>query len=391
MAQPRGWVLPVIVFSQFTGTSLWFAGNAVAEDLRQAWFLPEGVVGHITSSVQFGFIVGTLVFAFFALSDRISPRLLFFGCSILGGLANGAILFSPPGLIQLVVLRFMTGFFLAGIYPVGMKIAASWYAQDLGRAIGFLVGALVLGTAFPHLVKSWGTALPWQTVMLTLTVTAVLGGTLLLILVPDGPHLPKSPAAFQPRALLAMFRDRDFRAASFGYFGHMWELYAFWAFLPFFLGLYHSRVSPLTDLSLWSFALIAVGFFGCAFGGILSRRHGSARVAQVQLVISGLCCLLSPLSLQLPKPAFLLFMTLWGVTVIGDSPQFSALTARTAPRDRVGSALTMVTCIGFSITILSIQLLNTLSGLARPEFLFLALAPGPLFGTWSTLRLVGRM
>jgi MFS family permease len=171
----------------------------------------------------------------------------------------------------------------------------------------------------------------------------------------------------------------------------MWELYAFWAFVPFFLELHRQMVGGFGDISLWSFFLIAVGFFGCAVGGILSRRHGSARVALVQLSTSGICCLISPFMVSSPTPVFLLFMVVWGVTVIGDSPQFSALTARTAPRDRVGSALTIVNCIGFSITIASIQLLNLLSTGGYAQYLFLALAPGPVFGILAVRGLAGKM
>ena len=382
-------ILPIIVFSQFTGTSLWFAGNAVLSDLQQQWQLPSGALGHLTSAVQFGFIVGTLAFAFTALSDKISPRLLFLVCSLLGALAN-LLIFTASGMISLVVLRFVTGFFLAGIYPIGMKIATGWYAKGLGRAIGFLVGALVLGTAFPHLIKSLGGSLPWQGVILIVSGVATLGGLLMYAGVPDGPHLPQKPAVFDPRALPDLFKSKDFRAASFGYFGHMWELYAFWAFLPFALTSWNRLHEGSLNVSLWAFILIAVGFLGCAVGGILSQTKGSAKVAFVQLSISGCCCLLSPLLLNAPVGVFLGFLMIWGITVIGDSPQFSALSAQTAPRERVGSALTIVNCIGFTITIFSIQLLDLISRELPPQWLFLFLAPGPVFGLLSVRRLVGK-
>jgi MFS family permease len=362
--------LPVIVISQFAGGSLWFAGNAVLADLA----LPATALGYITSAVQVGFIVGTLVFAFFALSDLFSPRLLFFLCSLAGALFNVASLAFGESLAAWVMLRFATGFFLAGIYPVGMKMAAGWYERDLGNALGFLVGALVLGTAFPHLLREMGQSLPWQAVTLGASATAVAGGLAMLAFVPDGPYL-RQAATFDPRAFATIFRGRAFRASSFGYFGHMWELYAFWTFVPVVLAAHGEARVPL-----WSFAVIAAGFIGCALGGLASLRAGSAPVAFAQLLASGLCCVLSPLAFAAPGPAFLAFLLFWGIVVVGDSPQFSALNAASAPRNLVGSALTIANCIGFSITIGSIQLLNAALPMLGAQWLFLLLTPGPVLG-----------
>ena len=192
----------MIVLSQFAGGSLWFAGNAVLGDLRLALALPDAALGWITSAVQLGFIAGTLAFAFFAVSDIASPRVVFFLCALAGAAANAASYLMAQGLASLLALRFATGFFLAGIYPVGMKIAAGWYRDDLGKALGFLVGALVLGTAFPHLLKGLGTTLPAQQVMLGVSALAVAGGAAMLVLVPDGPFLSRG-ARFDPRAISA--------------------------------------------------------------------------------------------------------------------------------------------------------------------------------------------
>ena len=179
---------------------MWFAGNAVITDLQQSWGLAEQSVGYVTSAVQLGFIIGTLVFAFLAIADRFSPRRVFFFCSVAGAIANISLLIAPEGLTGLLILRFTTGFFLAGIYPVGMKIAAGWYEKGLGRALGYLVGALVLGTAFPHLLRGLGAELPWQQVMVGVSILAICGGMLMFWFVPDGPHLPKG-SAFNPRTL----------------------------------------------------------------------------------------------------------------------------------------------------------------------------------------------
>lgn len=376
MQQRPARILPAIVASQFAGTSLWFAGNAVLGDLQREWSLAPEALGYVTSAVQLGFISGTLVLAFLAVADRVSPRLVFLLCSLAGAAANLGVLAAEGGLAVLLACRFATGFFLAGIYPVGMKIAAGWYRTGLGHALGLLVGALVLGTAFPHLLKGLGQSWPWPLVLAGVSLVAALGGVLMYVLVPDGPNLVKA-AKFDPRALGTVFASKGFRASAFGYFGHMWELYAFWAFVPVVL----AARAPGHDTALWSFAVIAAGALGCAGGGFVSLRAGSARVAYAQLAASGACCLASPLVLLLAPPAAVLaFLVFWGVVVVGDSPQFSALNAANAPRESVGSALTIGNCIGFAITIGSIQLLNAASGTLPAEYLFLLLAPGPALG-----------
>ena len=379
------WILPVIVLSQFAGTSLWFAGNAVLGDLQAAWGLAPAALGYATSAVQLGFIVGTLAFAFFAVSDLVSPRKVFFACALAGAASNLGIVAFGSGFWSLLAFRFLTGFFIAGIYPVGMKIASGWYQRDLGNALGFLVGALVVGTAFPHLLRALGETLPWAGVLVAVSAIAAAGGVLMLLFVPDGPHLARG-AKFDPNALAVIFRSRDFRASCFGYFGHMWELYAFWAFVPVALA---AHGAGGLNVPFWAFIVIAAGFLGCAAGGLVSLRAGSARVAWTQLAASGACCVVSPLAFSAPAPVFLAFLVFWGIVVVGDSPQFSALNARYAPRELVGSALTIGNCIGFSITIASIQLLAALAGALPQAWLFVALAPGPLLGLLALRPLLG--
>lgn len=371
--------MAVIVFSQFAGTSLWFASNAIMGDLQQVWVLPDRALGYMTSAVLFGFISGTLLFAFFNVSDRFSPRLVFFTCSVLGALIN-LCLFFAGGLFPLLALRFTTGVFLAGIYPVGIKIAAGWYRSDLGKAIGFLVGALVLGHAFPFLLKAIGQKFPWEALVVSVSALCALGGVLMLLLVPDGPYTSKG-TGFDPAALGVIFRSKRFRASALGYFGHMWELYGLWTFVPVIVSMYAvAHPGAGLDVPFWVFCIIAAGAGACAGGGLLSVRVGSAKVAFAQLSSSGACCVLSPLLFYAPPPIFLIFLLFWGAVVVGDSPQFSALNARNAPQHLLGSALTIVNCIGFSITIASVELLNYLSTVMRPELLFLPLAIGPVLG-----------
>jgi MFS family permease len=379
VAKKHSWILPVIIFSQFAGTSLWFASNAILGDLQRQWGLGNASLSHMTSAVQFGFIVGTLLFAFFTIADRYSPRQVYLGCSIFGAISNLGLYLLADGLTTLIIFRFMTGFFLAGIYPVGMKIAAGWYRQGLGLALGWLVGALVVGTAFPHLIKSLNQSLPWEIVILSVSLISAAGGCLMWLLVPDGPYLVKG-TRFNSKAIAIIFRSRDLRSASFGYFGHMWELYTVWAFIPLLLSHYAQSSRQALNVSGWSFIVIAAGCLGCIVGGLVSKKVGSATVAFFQLLSSGFCCLLTPLMFYAPPPVFLGFLIFWGIVVVGDSPQFSALTAQTAPRDLVGSALTIVTSIGFFITIISIQFTNLLAGWLSIQIVLLFLVSGPIVG-----------
>jgi MFS family permease len=387
VAVPRR-ILPAIVLSQFAGTALWFATNGVMTDLQRQWGLPPSAVGDLTSAVQLGFIAGTLAFALLTLADRFSPRRVFMTCAALGAAANAAALVIPPGLGWLLASRFATGVFLAGIYPVGMKIASGWYRQGLGAALGFMVGALVLGTALPHGVRALGAHWPWTQVVLTVSGVALAGGVLMLVLVPDGPYLARG-AKVDGRALGVIWRDPKLRASAFGYFGHMWELYAVLVVVPALIARYlHTDVTP--GVSAMAFLVIGAGAIGCAAGGLVALRVGSARVAAAQLACSGLCCLAAPWMMQAAPPLVALWLLLWGATVAGDSPQFSTLTAQNAPRELVGSVLTFVNCVGFTISIVTIQAVTLLARHHPLEQVLPWLALGPLVGLWSMRRLLRR-
>lgn len=369
-------VLPLIIAAQFLGTSLWFVGNAVADEVAAQWPQVDGAVGWLTSSVQLGFIAGTLLYAVFALADRFEAHRVFFVSSLLAAAANASTLIAPESISWFLAGRFATGMFLAGIYPVGMKLAASWFQRGLGNAIGLLVGALVLGTAFPHLLRT--TDLPWRPVLVSTSVLAAIGGVAIRFGVPQGPFV-KRQRRFDPRATLAVFRNPSFVRASLGYFGHMWELYALWAFVPWAVAMAWPGQGAAHQ-SLWSFIVIAAGAVGCAVGGRISIRTGSARVAIVQLAVSGACCLASPWVLGLGVAPAMILLVVWGITVVGDSPQFSTLGARTAPPDQVGTALTLMTMVGFAVTIGSIQLLSGLVEPGEPAWLLALLVPGPILG-----------
>ncbi len=373
-------VLPLIVFSQFACTSLWFAANAVMPDLVRELHILPSAIGFITSSVQFGFIVGTLLFAIFSITDRFSPSKIFFINAMLAAAFNFSITFGHADLTILLLLRFFTGFFLAGIYPVGMKIAADHFEKGLGKALGFLVGALVLGTAFPHLLKTFAALLPWKLLLVLTSGFSILGGLIVLLFVPDGPFRKKNPTV-NFKSVFSVFKKKDFRSVAFGYFGHMWEVYTLWAFLPLILQTYlHLHPNFNLNVPLFSFLIIASGCLSCILGGYISHQIGSKKVAFWALLLSGLCCLCSPLIFQLAPILFLSVLFFWNMNVSADSPQFSTMIALHAPPELKGSALTIVNCIGFSITIISIQLTSFLLLKFDPVYVFPVLALGPVFG-----------
>jgi len=369
-------VLPSIVIAQFSGTSLWFAGNAVLTKFAEEFQLEDSALPILTSSVQLGFISGTLLLSITSLVDRVLPTHIFLSSALLGALTTALIPILAKGLASMFILRFLTGVSLAGIYPVGMKIAADWYQEGLGRALGLLLGALVAGTAFPFLLRQIPQS--WEALLYETSLLSTLGGVLMIVAVPNGPHRKATPK-FDPSISIQVFRNQDFQAAAMGYFGHMWELYAFWTWCPVVWKAYlDDHANRNWSESLVTFFVISMGALGCVIGGHLSLSIGSARVALFALMTSGLCCLLSPLVYWLSTPVLtLVFYLVWGSVVAADSPQFSSLVAQYIPAEHKGTALTLVNCIGFAISIGSIQLLGVP---LSEQYLFLLLAPGPLYG-----------
>ncbi|WP_044398735.1 MFS transporter [Lacinutrix sp. Hel_I_90] len=374
-------IVPVIVISQFCCTSLWFAGNGVINDLTINFNLKLSALGHLTSAVQFGFIIGTLIFAIFTIADRYSPSKVFLICALLGSLFNLAVIWESNSLISLLLFRFFTGFFLAGIYPVGMKIAADYYQKGLNKPLGFLVGALVLGTAFPHLLNEMTYQYPWRSVLIATSSLAVLGGLLMFIMVPDGPYR-KSSQRTNLSAFFSIFHNQEFRSVAFGYFGHMWELYAFWAFVPLMLKKYSlEHPQTLFNIPMLSFLIIGIGGLSCILGSYLAQTAGTKRTAYIALFLSCGCCLISPVLFASDfESLFIGFLMLWGLVVIADSPLLSALVAQNAPAELKGTALTIVNCLGFSITIFSIQIITRIIALTDSNGIYTILAIGPILG-----------
>jgi MFS family permease len=391
MNRPRH-ILPVIVLSQFAGTSLWFVGNAVLPELKASLGLSSYAVSNITTAVMLGFVSGSLVFALLTLPDRYSPVRLFFLSTIAAALANVSVVWIASDAFSLYGLRFLTGFFMAGVYPVGMKIASDWYEKGLGKALGWLVGALVLGTAFPHLLKNREFAWPWKTVLYCTSLIAVVGGFLMLFLVGDGPFRKKI-GRFRLDAIKKIFSSKKWRLAAFGYFGHMWELYSFWGFVPVMLSAYSLSKGLNLDISFLSFIIIGIGSASCVAGGLLSQRMGSARIAFICLLISGCCCFLSPLFFKLSFPLYFGLLLVWGITSCADSPQFSTLVSQYAPEELRGTALTIYNAIGFLITTISLVIIDRVvysNSFFKNENAFILLGLGAVFGLPGMVRLIRR-
>ncbi len=379
MTQTPRHVLPIIVLAQFAGTSLWFAVNAVMPDLQIQMGWPVSDVGRLTSALQLGFIAGTLVFAVLAIADRFSSRRVFLICSLAGSMCTLGALAQVDDFLALLMWRATTGFFLAGIYPVGMKIASQWFPKGLGVALGWLVGALVLGSASAHGIRALSSQLPWSTVMLSVAGLAAAGGLILYVLIPEPPQKTTQAKQLQWQALASLWTDWRVRSSVLGYFGHMWELYTLWVLAPLILA---TRFEG-TQLSMAAFSVIGVGALGCILGGLGAKRWGSAKVATLLLGISGMCCLLAPWLMFAPLEWMMAWLLVWGVTVAGDSPQFSTLTASNAPPHAVGSVLTLTNCIGFGISIVSIELFTHLAKWHDLSTLLPWLGLGPLLGIWA--------
>jgi len=376
-------ILPILVLAQFSGTSLWFAVNAVMPDLQQQMGWPASAVGRLTSALQLGFIVGTLVFALLAIADRFSARRVFLFCALAGALCTLGALMRIASFTELLLWRAATGFFLAGIYPVGMKIASQWFPKGLGVALGWLVGALVLGSASAHGIRALSVELPWSTVMFSVAMLAAAGGLILYMAIPEPPNYTASTKKLEWQALATLWTDWRVRASVLGYFGHMWELYTFWVLVPLILATQLSGQA----LSFAAFGVLGIGAVGCIGGGWLAKRWGSARVATLQLSLSGMCCLLAPWLLSAPLIWFLMWLAVWGITAAGDSPQFSTLTASNAPKHAVGSVLTLTNCIGFAISIVSIELFTSLAREQALDSLLPWLGIGPLLGIFAMSNL----
>ena len=371
--------------------STWFSGTAAITVLRSLWALDAAHAAWLTSAVQLGFVVGTFLYAAFNVSDVFNPRAVFLVSSLCGAGFNAGFAWGSDELSSALVLRFLTGLSLAGVYPVAMKIVASWFRTGLGWRLGVMVGALGLGTASPYLIQALGHGLPWRTLAGAASVSALLGGLLMWLGVHDGPFLP-ARARFEPRVALRLFARPGYRYTALAYFGHMWELYALWSLVSFYLAARLPDDQPFVGrtIALVAFATVAAGVVGCIGGGWISRRVGERRVALVSLLVSGTLSLVSGFVFTLPFWPLVTCLLLWGVFVVSDSPQFSALALRHAPKEYAGTALTLQNGIGFAVTVVSLQVIPWFAARVGWRWAFVPLALGPVVGVLALLRL-GRL
>ena len=381
-------VLFTLSLAELLGLSLWFSATAVIPSLSAEWALDDGDKAWLTMSVQIGFVVGTFLSAFFNLPDIFNARYLFAISAVLGAAFNGAIGLFVDGLSAALLLRFLTGVCLAGVYPPGMKIMATWFKEGRGMAIGMLVGALTLGSASPHLFKVLGGP-AWRGLMLIASVSSLLAGLICLVFVKDGPH-QTGGARFDWRYIGRAWADRGVRLANFGYLGHQWELYAVWTWISlFFLASFQQmRLVDAASLSaMATFGVIGIGGIGCVVGGVLADRYGRTTITIYSMVISGSCCLVVGSLFGGPAWALMAICLVWGFVIVADSAQFSASITELSEPAYVGTALTLQTCVGFLLTMGSIRLLPVCVDWLGWEWAFTVLAIGPAFGAWSMYRL----
>lgn len=373
----------------FLGMTLWFSATAANAPIVAEFHLSAGETAWLTMAVQAGFVAGTLVSALLNLPDVLNPRRLFnLGC-ILAALANAALV-TADGAVPLIAWRVATGAALAWVYPPGMKIAAGWFEERRGAALGVLIGALTVGSAFPHLLAAVSATVPWRVLMLVASALAILGGGIVLALVGDGPYVSKS-ARFDPSAVARVFSDRGTRLATLGYLGHMWELYALWTWIAAFaaagFGLLGAATPSSPAGSAVAFVTIGSGAIGSVAAGAFADRIGKARIAGWAMIVSGICSAIAGFLFHAPAPVLFAFAAVWGAAAVADSAQLSALVAEYSPRDHVGTALTIQTCVGFLLTMASIRLLPLVAQSSGWRWVFMLLAPGPFLGAWAVRSL----
>jgi MFS family permease len=377
----RGRALALLALALVLSMTTWFSATAVVPQLRAEWALGDTAAAWLTIAVQLGFVTGALVSAALNVADVLSTRAVLLAGAV-GAAGANALLPAVGGAAGAIPLRFLTGFFLAGVYPPAFKLMSTWFRQGRGRALGILAGALAVGSAGPHLVNGVG-GLDWHVVVFATSALTVAGGLVAYLGVDEGPFaFPR--ASFDPRQAPRAFANRGVRLASFGYFGHMWELYAMWAWFAVF---FSAAVEDGAQAAYATFAVIAAGGLGCWAGGVLGDRIGRPETTAGMMTVSGTCALLIGLLLDAPTWTVLVVGLVWGFTVVADSAQFSTLVTEHADQAYVGTALSMQLAVGFVLTVPAIWLIPFLEDAFGWRWTFAFLAPGPALGVVAMLRL----
>jgi MFS family permease len=380
--------LILLAAGELLAMGLWFGVSAVAPQIASEWQLSPGTTAWLTLSVQLGFVAGTLISALFNLADVIRARHLFALTAFLAAIVNALLAAFVHTPAAAIVLRFLTGAFLAGVYPPGMKLVATWFRKSRGFGLGVIVGALTLGKASPYLVNAFGST-HWRVNVGIASVVAAIGALIVALFVREGPYaLPNQPFDFSQ--ITQVVRNRGVRLANLGYFGHMWELYAMWTWIPAMMRASIAKSGDAPVLAeAGSFLVIGSGAIGCVIAGRLADRIGRTIVASTAMAISGTCCLvIGALFGRSPIP-LLIVAAVWGATVVADSAQFSACVTELGDPRYIGTALTMQTCIGFLLTTVSIRMMPPLVDRVGWQYAFAALAIGPFLGIVAMMRLRG--
>jgi MFS family permease len=374
--------LALLALALVLAMSTWFSATAVVPQLRPEWNLSDNGAAWLTIAVQLGFVAGALLSSLLSIADVLPARLVILG-GALGAAAANALVAAVDGPRAAIPLRAATGFFLAGVYPPALKLMATWFRNGRGLALGTLVGALTVGSAAPHFVNGIG-GLDWTLVVLATSALTAVGGVVAAAFVPEGPY-PFTRASFDPRQVGRVLRNRAVRLASLGYFGHMWELYAMWAwFLVFFRD---GHGAGGTDAAYAAFAVIGIGGLGCVAAGALADRVGRAETAAGAMVVSGACAVAIGLLVEAPTWVVLALSLIWGFAVVADSALFSTLVTEHADQAYVGTALALQLAIGFTLTVATIWLVPVLEDGVGWRWAFAFLAPGPALGAIAMLRL----
>jgi MFS family permease len=373
--------LTLLSFALVLSMTTWFSATAVIPQLRAEWNLSDNGAAWLTIAVQLGFVAGALGSSLVNLADVVSPRAVILAGSA-GAAAANLLLLAVSSACAAIPLRFLTGLFLAGVYPPALKLMSTWYRRGRGTALGIVVGALTVGSAGPHLVNALG-GVEWKVVIPVTSALTLVGGLVAFLAVPEGPF-PFPAATLDPRQARLVLANRGVRLASLGYFGHMWELYAMWAW---FLLFFRAATDEGRGAALATFAVIGIGGLGCWIGGILGDRFGRERTTAGMMTVSGACALVIGLLFSAPGWLLLLVGLVWGFSVVGDSAQFSTLVTEHADQAYVGTALALQLAIGFTLTVATIWLIPLLEDAVGWRWAFAFLAPGPALGVVAMLRL----